>query len=42
MLGDISDEEANEIIVMFSQSVLENFQTRGVVESKIFPVNHYM
>ncbi len=42
MLGDISDEEANELIVMFSQSVLENFQTRGVVESKIFPVNHYI
>ncbi len=42
MLGDISDEEANELIVMFSQSVLENFQMRGVVESKIFPVNHYI
>jgi len=42
MLGDISDEEVNEIIAMFSQSVLENFQTRGVVESKIFPVNHYI
>jgi len=42
MLGDISDEEVNELIVMFSQSVLENFQTRGVVESKIFPVNHYI
>ena len=42
MLGDISDEEFNELIVMFSQSVLENFQTRGVVESKIFPVNHYI
>ncbi len=42
MLGDISDEEVNELIVTFSQSVLENFQTRGVVESKIFPVNHYI
>ncbi|MBA7716698.1 hypothetical protein ES703_125774 [subsurface metagenome] len=42
MLGDISDEEFNELIVTFSQSVLENFQTRGVVESKIFPVNHYI
>ena len=42
MLGDISDEEVNEIIAMCSQSVLENFQTRGVVESKIFPVNHYI
>ncbi len=42
MLGDISDEEVNDIISMFSQSVLENFQTRGVVESKIFPVNHYI
>jgi len=42
MLGDISDEEVNELIVMFSQSVLGNFLTRGVVESKIFPVNHYI
>jgi hypothetical protein len=42
MLGDISDEEVNELIVMCSNSVLGNFLTRGVVESKIFPVNHYI
>jgi hypothetical protein len=42
MLGDISDEEVNELIAMFSQSVVKNILTRGVVESKIFPVNHYL
>ncbi len=42
MLGDISDDEVNELIVMFSNSVVENILTRGVVESKIFPVNHYL
>ncbi|GAI65229.1 unnamed protein product [marine sediment metagenome] len=42
MLGDISDEEVNELIEMFSKSVVENILTRGVVESKIFPVNHYL
>ncbi|MHA1489606.1 MAG: hypothetical protein ACTSRI_08125, partial [Promethearchaeota archaeon] len=42
MLGDISDEEANELIAIFSNSVLENFLNRGMVESKIFPVTHYI
>jgi len=42
MLGDISDEEVNEIIAMFSKSVLENILKRGVVESKMFPVNYYI
>ncbi|GAG76756.1 unnamed protein product, partial [marine sediment metagenome] len=36
------DEEVNELIVMFSNSVVKNILTRGVVESKIFPVNHYL
>lgn len=42
MLGDISDEEANELIALFSNSVLENFLNRGMVESKVFPVTHYI
>jgi len=42
MLGDISDEEANELIALFSDSVLENFLNRGMVESKVFPVTHYI
>ena len=42
MLGDISDEEANELIAMFSNSVLENFLNRGMVESQMFPVTHYI
>ncbi len=42
MLGDISDDEANELIALFSNSVLENFLNRGMVESKVFPVTHYI
>ncbi len=42
MLGDISDDEANELIALFSNSVIENFLNRGMVESKVFPVTHYI
>jgi len=42
MLGDITDEEANELIALFSKSVIENFLKRGMVESKVFPVSHYI
>ena len=42
MLGDINDQEANELIALFSNSVLENFLNRGMVESKLFPVTHYI
>ena len=42
MLGDISDEEANELIALFSNSVMDNFLNRGMVESKLFPVTHYI
>ena len=42
MLGDISDEKANELIALFSKSVRRNFLTRDVVESRIFPVTHYI
>ena len=43
MLGDLSDEETNELIAMFSKSMVENIVIRDAsVESKIFPVNHYI
>ncbi len=42
MLGDISDEEANELIALISKSVVENILKRGMVESKIFSVSHYL
>jgi len=42
MLGDISDQEANELIALISKSVVENILKRGMVESKIFPVSHYI
>ena len=42
MLGDISDEETDELIAMFSKSIRGNLMTRNLVESKIFPVTHYI
>jgi len=42
LLGDISDREANELIALFSKSVRGNLLTRNVVESRIFPVTHYI
>jgi len=42
MLGDISDQEANELIALISKGVVENILKRGMVESKIFPVSHYI
>ncbi len=42
MLGDISDEKANELIALFSKSVRGNLLSRDVVESRIFPVTHYI
>jgi len=42
MLGDISDEEANKLIAMLSESVRSNMLTRNIVESQIFPVTHYI
>jgi len=42
LLGDITDEEANELIALFSKSVRGNLLTRDVVESRIFPVTHYI
>ena len=42
MLGDISDEEANELITLVSNIVVESLLSRGMVESKLFPVSHYI
>jgi len=42
MLGDISDQEANEIIALISKGVVTSILNRGMVESKMFPVNHYI
>ncbi len=42
MLGDITDEEANELIRLFSKSVRGNLLSRDVVESRIFPVTLYI
>jgi len=42
MLGDISDEETNDIIMMMSKSVRRNMLKRNIVESQIFPVTHYI
>ena len=42
MLGDISDEETNELIVSISNIVIKNLLSRGMVETKLFPVTHYI
>ena len=43
MLGDLSDEETNELIALFSKSMMNNIVVRSAsVETKIFPVNHYI
>jgi hypothetical protein len=42
MLGDLTDEEANELIALFSKSLVGNIILRDYVGSKIFPVDHYI
>jgi len=42
MLGDISDQEANELIALISKTTVANLLKRGMVESKLFPVTHYI
>ena len=43
MLGDLSDEEANDLIALISKSMIDNIVVRSAnVETKIFPVNHYI
>jgi hypothetical protein len=41
-LGDISDEESNELIFSLCKSLHSTLTNREIVESKIFPVNHYI
>jgi hypothetical protein len=42
MLGDISDEKANELIKIVSENVRKNLLGRSVIESKLFTVSHYI
>jgi hypothetical protein len=42
MLGDLSDNETNELLEIFSNSVQRNLLTRNIVESLIFPVSQYI
>jgi len=42
MLGNLSDEETNELIYVLSENVRKNFLTRTAVESQLFPVSHYI
>ncbi len=43
MLGDLSDDEANELIAYFSKSMISNIVIRDAsLGSQIFPVNHYI
>ncbi len=42
LLGDISDEETNKLIALVSENVRKNLMGRNVVESKLFPVSHYI
>ncbi|MHA1299640.1 MAG: hypothetical protein ACTSO9_09415 [Candidatus Helarchaeota archaeon] len=42
MIGNISNERANELIHLISENVRKNFLGRSVVESELFPVTHYI
>jgi hypothetical protein len=42
MLGDITDEEANNLIFIMSESFRDNFLMRELVESQLFPVTQYI
>jgi len=42
LLGNLTDEEANELITIVSENVRKNMMGRSVVESKLFPVSHYI
>ena len=42
MLGNLSDNETNELLEIFSNSVQRNLLTRNIVESLIFPVSQYI
>ena len=42
MLGNLTDEEANELLYLISENVRGNFVGRSVVETPLFPVTHYI
>lgn len=42
MLGNISDEETNELIYIMSENFRKNLLGRELVESQLFPVSHYI
>ena len=42
MFGNLTDEETNELIRMFSVSSRQNFIGRSPVETPLFPVSHYI
>ncbi|MHA1650990.1 MAG: hypothetical protein ACTSYB_12415 [Candidatus Helarchaeota archaeon] len=42
MLGNLSDEETNGLIYLISENVRANLLGRSVVESRLFPVSHYI
>jgi len=42
MLGNLSDEETNRLIGLVSENVRTNLMGRSVVETKLFPVSHYI
>ncbi len=41
-LGEISNDETNELIFNLCKSLQSTFLSREVIESKVFPVNHYI
>lgn len=42
MIGNLSDEETNHLIEIVSENVRTNIMGRSVVETKLFPVSHYI
>ena len=42
MLGKLSDEETNNLIVYLSENIRKGLLGRSVVESQLFPVTHYI
>lgn len=42
MLGNISDEETNDLIQLVSENVQKMFMGRTQIGSKLFPVSHYI
>ena len=42
MLGNMSDDEANNLIEYLSENIRKVLLGRCVVESQLFPVTHYI